>query len=306
MSVVHGIKELIGNTPLLEATSYSEKIGLETPIFVKLECFNPAGSVKDRAALYMIEDAEARGILKKGGTVVEPTSGNTGIAICAICSARGYNAVIVMPDNMSAERVRSMIAYGAKVVTTPAALGMKGAVEEAERIRLATSGAVTLGQFDNPANALAHYRTTGEELYRDCDGKIDFFVAGVGTGGTVSGVGRLLKEKIDGVNIVAVQPASSPVLTGGKPSSHKIQGIGANFVPELFDRSVVDEIVCCTDENAYESSRTFARSEGILVGISSGAALWVAGQIARANPRKRVVCLAPDSGSRYLSTDLYA
>lgn len=301
----NGLNRLIGNTPLLEAKAYSSAKKLNTAVFVKLECFNPAGSVKDRAALYMINDAENKGLLKKGGTIVEPTSGNTGIAISAICSARGYNAVIVMPENMSQERIKSMSAYGAKVVLTPAALGMKGALDEAQKIRATTENAITLGQFENPANAMAHYMTTGPEIYADCGGKIDYFVAGAGTGGTVSGVGRFLKEKNPEIKVIAVQPLSSPVLSGGKPGGHKIQGIGANFVPKLFDRSVVDEIMSCSNEAAYENSRLFAKTEGILVGISSGAALSVAAEIAKANPTKRVVCVAPDSGSRYLSTDLY-
>ncbi len=301
----NGLNQLIGNTPLLEARAYSSAKELNTAVFVKLECFNPAGSVKDRAALYMINDAENKGLLKKGGTIVEPTSGNTGIAISAICSARGYNAVIVMPENMSQERIKSMSAYGAKVVLTPAALGMKGALDEAQKIRATTENAITLGQFENPANAMAHYMTTGPEIYADCGGKIDYFIAGAGTGGTVSGVGRFLKEKNPEIKVIAVQPLSSPVLSGGKPGGHKIQGIGANFVPKLFDRSVVDEIMSCSNEAAYENSRLFAKTEGILVGISSGAALSVAAEIAKVNPTKRVVCVAPDSGSRYLSTDLY-
>ena len=301
----NGLNQLIGNTPLFEAKAYSSVKELNTAVFVKLECFNPAGSVKDRAALYMINDAENKGLLKKGGTIVEPTSGNTGIAISAICSARGYNAVIVMPENMSQERIKSMSAYGAKVVLTPAALGMKGALEEAKKIRESTDNAITLGQFENPVNAMAHYMTTGPEIYADCGGKIDYFVAGAGTGGTVSGVGRFLKEKNSEIKVIAVQPLSSPVLSGGKPGGHKIQGIGANFLPKLFDRSVVDEIMSCSNEAAYENSRLFAKTEGILVGISSGAALSVAAEIAKVNPTKRVVCVAPDSGSRYLSTDLY-
>lgn len=301
----NNLDELIGRTPLLKAAAFSAAKGMTNLLFVKLECFNPAGSVKDRAAKFMIDDAEARGVLKKGGTVVESTSGNTGIAICAICSARGYNAVIVMPDNMSAERIKAMSAYGAKVVLTPAALGMQGALDQAERLRQSINGAVTLGQFVNPTNALAHYKTTGPELFDDCKGKIDVFVAGVGTGGTIRGVGRFLKEKINGVEIVAVQPKSSPVLTGGKPSAHKIQGIGANFVPELFARSVIDKIAECSDDDALNAARLFAKTEGVLVGISSGAALSVAAEISKAHPEKKVVCLAPDTGMRYFSTELY-
>lgn len=305
MALYNGINELVGKTPLLCANAFSKAAGLSSPLFVKLECFNPAGSVKDRAALFMINDAEARGVLKKGGTVVEPTSGNTGIAICAICSARGYNAIIVMPENMSQERIKSMSAYGAKVVLTPASLGMKGALEEAAKIRESTEGAVTLGQFVNPANALAHYSTTAPEIYEDMQGNLDYFVAGVGTGGTVSGIGKFLKEHNPSVKVIAVQPESSQVLTGGKPGAHKIQGIGANFVPELFDMSVVDEIISCSNENAYAASRLFAKTEGVLVGISSGAALSVAAEILNNHPGARVICMAPDSGSRYLSTDLY-
>lgn len=303
--VYSNFDELIGKTPLLRAAAFSSTAGLVNPLFVKLECFNPAGSVKDRAAKFMIDDAETRGVLKKGGTVVEATSGNTGIAVCAVCSARGYNAVIVMPDNMSEERINAMSAYGAKVVLTPAALGMQGALDQAERLRRSINGAVTLGQFVNRSNALAHYKTTGPELFNDCNGKIDVFVAGVGTGGTISGVGHFLKEKVSGVKIVAVQPESSPVLTGGKPSAHKIQGIGANFVPELFDRAVIDEIVSCSDDDALTAARLFAKTEGVLVGISSGAALSVATEISKANPEKKVVCLAPDTGMRYFSTELY-
>ena len=305
MSIYHGIESLIGNTPLFEAKNYSEALDLNGTLLVKLERFNPAGSVKDRAALYMINDAEKRGLLKKGGTVVEPTSGNTGIAICALCAARGYAAIIVMPDNMSAERVKCMAAYGAKIVLTPAKFGMKGAIEEAAKIREATAGAITLGQFENAANARAHYETTGREILRDCDGSLDYFVAGVGTGGTISGVGKFLKVECPNVKVVAVQPRSSPVLTGGDPAPHKIQGIGPNFVPRLFDRSIVDGIYPCTDGDAYEASRLFAQKEGILVGISSGAALHAAAKILKRNPGKRVVCIAPDSGERYLSTALY-
>lgn len=301
----NNLDELIGHTPLLKATAFSSASGLKNPLLVKLECFNPAGSVKDRAVKYMIDDAEARGLLKKGSTVVEATSGNTGIAICAICSARGYGAIIVMPDNMSEERVKAMSAYGAKVVLTPAALGMQGALDEAENIRSSLDGAVTLGQFVNPANSLAHYKTTGAEIFDDCNGKIDVFVAGVGTGGTISGVARFLKEKLVGVEIVAVQPKSSQVLSGLKPSAHKIQGIGANFVPRLFERELIDEIASCSDEDAFNAARLFARTEGVLVGISSGAALSVAVEIAKSNPDKKVVCLAPDIGMRYFSTELY-
>lgn len=305
MGIYHGIESLIGNTPLFEAKNYSAAKEADGTLLVKLERFNPAGSVKDRAALYMINDAEKRGLLKKGGTVVEPTSGNTGIAICAICAARGYDAVIVMPDNMSAERVKCMAAYGAKIVLTPTKLGMKGAIEKAAEIRESTDGAIILGQFDNAANARAHYETTGREILRDCDGSLDYFVAGVGTGGTISGVGKFLKENCPNVKVIAVQPESSQVLTGGYPAPHKIQGIGPNFVPGLFDRSIVDAVYACADGDAYEASRLFARKEGILVGISSGAALHVAAQILKADPGKRVVCIAPDSGERYLSTDLY-
>ena len=297
--IYNDIIELIGSTPLLRLNRFAPGLDL----LAKLERQNPAGSAKDRAALYMIRDAEAKGALAPGGMIIEPTSGNTGIGIAALAAVLGYRAVIVMPDSMSVERVKLIAAYGAEVVLTPGAEGMSGAVAKAEELRATNPGSVIAGQFENPANPLAHYETTGPEIWADAEGRVDAFVAGVGTGGTITGVGRFLREKNPGVRIVAVEPAGSPLLSEGRSGAHAIQGIGANFVPEALDTSVYDEIIAVSDEDALESMRALARTEGLLVGVSSGAAAWAAREVAK-RPEfagKRVVCLLPDTGERYLS-----
>ena len=297
--IYNDIIELIGSTPLLRLNRFAPGLDL----LAKLERQNPAGSAKDRAALYMIRDAEAKGALAPGGMIIEPTSGNTGIGIAALAAVLGYRAVIVMPDSMSVERVKLIAAYGAEVVLTSGAEGMSGAVAKAEELRAANPGSVIAGQFENPANPLAHYETTGPEIWADAEGRVDAFVAGVGTGGTITGVGRFLREKNPDVRIVAVEPAGSPLLSEGRSGAHAIQGIGANFVPEALDTSVYDEIIAVSDEDALESMRALARTEGLLVGVSSGAAAWAAREVAK-RPEfagRRVVCLLPDTGERYLS-----
>lgn len=301
MTVFKSFNSLVGNTPLYECKSLSKEGGAK--VFAKLEFKNPAGSVKDRVALSMLDDAEKRGLLKEGATVIEPTSGNTGIGICAICAVRGYKCIIVMPDSMSKERIRIMREYGAEVVLTPGALGMRGAIERAEKIFKETEGAFIPSQFENMANPRAHYETTGPEIYSQCDGEVDVFVAGVGTGGTVSGVGRYLKEKNKNVKIVAVEPRESAVLSGNTPSPHKIQGIGAGFVPKTLDMSVIDEVMCVSYEEATEAKKLLAEKEGLLVGISSGAAAAAAIALAKReeNRGKNIVTLFADSGERYLS-----
>lgn len=306
--IAKNILELIGNTPLMELGRFSRAKGLSSPLVAKLEYFNPAGSVKDRVALSLVEDAERRGVLGQGGTIIEPTSGNTGIGLAMVATVRGYRLILTMPETMSVERRKLLKALGAEIVLTPGAEGMSGAIAEAERLKESISGAVILQQFENPANVEAHRRTTAQEIWRDADGKIDIFVACVGTGGTVTGIGSVLKEKNPSVRIVAVEPASSPVLSGGKPGAHKIQGIGAGFVPKIYDSSVVDEVVAVEDADAFQASRDLARTEGVLVGISSGAALHAAAEMALRpeNAGKRVVVLLPDTGERYLSTDLFA
>lgn len=306
--VAKNILELVGNTPLMELGRFSREKGLSSPLVAKLEYFNPAGSVKDRVALSLVEDAERRGVLGQGGTIIEPTSGNTGIGLAMVATVRGYRLILTMPETMSVERRKLLKALGAEIVLTPGAEGMTGAIAEAERLKESISGAVILQQFENPANVEAHRRTTAQEIWRDADGKIDIFVACVGTGGTVTGIGSVLKEKNPSVRIVAVEPASSSVLSGGKPGAHKIQGIGAGFVPKIYDSSVVDEVVAVEDADAFQASRDLARTEGVLVGISSGAALHVAAEMALRpeNAGKRVVVLLPDTGERYLSTDLFA
>lgn len=295
-------EQLIGRTPLLELKT-------ETParILVKLECFNPGGSAKDRAAKAMLDDAEKRGILKPGAVIIEPTSGNTGIGLALVGSLRGYRAIIVMPDSMSVERQKLMRAYGAEVVLTPGSLGMTGAIAKAEELAASIPGSFIPGQFVNPANAQAHFDTTGPEIWEDTEGNVDIFVAGVGTGGTITGVGRYLKEKNAMVQVVAVEPAASPVLSGGQAGPHGLQGIGANFVPEVLDRVVIDEVVTATEADAFSAAREFGRKQGVLVGISSGAALWAAKEIAcrPENEGKTIVALLPDSGERYLSTALF-
>ena len=301
--------ELIGHTPLLEVTHYEEKNGItDATILVKLEYFNPAGSVKDRIALHMIEVAEREGKLKPGGTIIEPTSGNTGIGLASVAAAKGYRAVLTLPETMSVERRKLLQAYGAELVLTDGAQGMKGAIAKAEELQASTPGSIILGQFVNPANPAIHRATTGPEIWEDTDGKVDIFVAGVGTGGTITGVGSYLKEKNPAIKVVAVEPESSPVLSGGQPGPHKIQGIGAGFVPEVLDTGVYDEIIKVANEDAFAAGRAIAVQEGVLVGISSGAALHAAALLAKRpeNQGKVIVALLPDSGDRYLSTPLFS
>ena len=301
------LTDLIGNTPLLELNKYSEAKGLETPVIAKVEYFNPGGSVKDRIALAMIEDAEQRGILKPGATIIEPTSGNTGVGLALVSAVRGYHLILTMPDTMSVERRNLVKAYGAEVRLTPGKEGMPGAIREAEALRDSIPGAVILGQFTNPANPDRHYATTGPEIWQQTDGQVDIFVAGVGTGGTVSGVARYLKEQNPAVLIVAVEPKSSPVLNGGQSGPHKIQGIGAGFVPDTYAPQFIDEVFDVENDDAIRTGRELAQQEGLLVGISAGAAAYAAAEVARRpeNKGKRVVVLLPDTGERYLSTVLY-
>ena len=302
------LTDLVGNTPLLELSNYNKAKGLKARLIVKLESFNPAGSVKDRVALAMIEDAEASGLLNPGATIIEPTSGNTGIGLAFVAAAKGYKLILTMPDTMSVERRNLLKALGAELVLTPGANGMKGAIVRAEELKAATPGAVILQQFDNPANPAMHERTTGQEIWRDTEGVVDIFVAGVGTGGTVSGVGAALKKHNPGVKVVAVEPTDSPVLSGGAPGAHKIQGIGAGFVPKNYNPAVVDEILQVTNDDAIRAGRELAKLEGLLVGISSGAAVSAATRLALLpeNVGKTLVVLLPDTGERYLSTLLYA
>ncbi len=300
--------QLIGNTPLLELKRIEAAEGLAAKLLVKLEYFNPAGSVKDRIARAMIDDAEASGKLKPGATIIEPTSGNTGIGLASVAAARGYRIIIVMPDTMSVERRQLMKAYGAELVLSEGAKGMKGAIAKAEELAKEIEGSFIPAQFDNPANPKAHFETTGPEIYEDTDGEVDIFVAGVGTGGTVTGVGKYLKSRKPGVKVVAVEPASSAVLSTGVAGPHKIQGIGAGFVPKVLDTGVYDEIIPVSNEDAFATGKLIGRSEGVLVGISSGAALWAAIQLAKRpeNAGKTIVALLPDTGDRYLSTTLFA
>lgn len=301
--------ELIGKTPLLEVRNFSEAESIDgAVILAKLEYLNPAGSVKDRVALAMIEDGEKKGLLKKGATIIEPTSGNTGIGLAAVAAARGYRTILTLPDTMSVERRNLLKAYGAELVLTEGAKGMKGAIEKAEELKESIPGAVILGQFDNPANPAVHAATTGPEIWEDTNGKVDIFVAGVGTGGTITGVGTFLKSKNPKVKIAAVEPDSSPVLSGGNPGSHKIQGIGAGFVPKVLNTNVYDEVIRVKNEDAFAAGKKAAVKEGILVGISSGAALWAAVELAKReeNKGKTIVALLPDSGDRYLSTPMFA
>ena len=307
MNIKRNLTELIGNTPLLAITRWGGKpLGAE--VVAKLEYFNPGGSVKDRAAFAMIEDAEGKGLLKPGATIIEPTSGNTGVGLAWVASVKGYKLVLTMPETMSLERRSLLKALGAQLVLTPGAEGMSGAIRKAEEIREAIPGAIILQQFDNPANPLAHERTTAEEIWRDTDGQVDIFVASVGTGGTLTGTARGLKRHNPSIRAIAVEPASSPVLSGGKAGAHKIQGIGAGFIPKNYDASVVDGIIQVTNEEAFHTSRELARQEGVLVGISSGAAMYAALQLARLpeNRGKRIVVLLPDTGERYLSTELFS
>lgn len=307
MNIANTITDLIGNTPLFRLQNYEKASGAQAQILAKLECRNPAGSAKDRAAASMISEAEKKGALKPGATIVEPTSGNTGIALAAIGTAKGYKVILTMPETMSAERRQLLKAYGAKIVLTSGKDGMAGAVAESEKICRETPGAVILGQFDNPDNPLAHYRTTGPEIWRDTDGQADIFVAGIGTGGTVSGVGKYLKEQNPNVKIVGVEPLSSPLITQGKAGPHKIQGIGANFIPKNFDRSICDEVIAVADSDALQTGNRIAKTEGILVGISSGAAVWAAAQLSLRpeNKGKMIVTFLPDGGERYMSTGMF-
>ena len=302
------LTDLVGNTPLLEFSNFNASKGLKAQVIGKLEYFNPAGSVKDRIALAMIEDAEAKGLLKPGATIIEPTSGNTGVGLAFVSASKGYKLILTMPDTMSAERRNLLKALGARLVLTPGAEGMKGAIAKAEELRDATPGSIILQQFENPANPAVHIRATAEEIWRDTDGKVDLFVAGVGTGGTVSGVGAGLKAHDPNVQIVAVEPSDSPVLSGGKPGPHKIQGIGAGFIPKTYNGEVVDKILQVTNDDAIRTSRELAGKEGLLVGISSGAAVYAAVELAKLpeNEGKTIVALLPDTGERYLSTVLYA
>lgn len=307
MKIYQSVDQLIGGTPLLELRGYEKEQGLDARILGKLEYLNPAGSAKDRVAKSMLDDARVRGLLKPGGTIIEPTSGNTGIGLCSVAAARGFRCVIVMPDSMSKERITLMKAYGAEVVLTPGALGMKGSIDKANELSAAMPGSFIPGQFDNPANPAAHESTTGPEIWRDTDGAVDIFVAGVGTGGSVTGVGRYLKRMKPAVKIVAVEPASSPLLSKGTAGPHKLQGIGANFVPSALDTGIYDEIIAVTNEDAYDTGRAMGRLEGILAGISSGAAIFAAGALAKRpeNRGKTIVVMLPDSGDRYLSTPGY-
>ena len=302
------ITDLIGGTPLVELNKFSALRGLKKPVIAKVEFFNPGGSVKDRIALAMIEAAEKNGTLKPGATIIEPTSGNTGVGLALVSAVKGYKLILTMPETMSVERRNLVKAYGAKVVLTSGAAGMKGAIAEAERLRSTIPGSVILEQFENPANPQKHYETTGKEIWDDTDGKVDIFVAGVGTGGTVSGIGKRLKELNPNVQIVAVEPESSPVLEGGKPGPHKIQGIGAGFVPKTYNADVIDEVFAVSNDDAIRAGRQIAQQDGVLVGISSGAAAFAATEIAKrpGNENTNIVVLLPDTGERYLSTVLYA
>ena len=301
------VTQLMGGTPMLELNHIVNKDALPVRLLAKLEGCNPAGSAKDRVALSMILDAEEKGLLKPGSVIIEPTSGNTGIGLCCVAAARGYKCIIVMPDSMSVERQKLMTAFGAQLVLTPGAGGMSAAIARAEELKASIPGSIIAGQFDNPANPDAHYRTTGPEIWTDTEGKVDIFVAGIGTGGTITGTGRYLKEKNPAIKIVGVEPADSPLLTRGVSGPHGIQGIGANFVPSILDRSVIDEILPVTTEDAYTAGRRMGTEEGVLAGISGGAALWAAMELAKRpeNAGKTIVALLPDSGERYLSTAMY-
>lgn len=301
------VEQLIGNTPLLFLSRLGEQLGWKASVLAKLEYLNPAGSAKDRLALSMIDDAEGRGVLKPGGTIIEPTSGNTGIGLAMVAAARGYHVILTMPDSMSAERRAMLAAYGAQLVLTPGAQGMQGAVEKAQELHDSIPGSFIPQQFENPAGPAIHYRTTGPEIWRDTQGNVDILVAGVGTGGTLSGTGRYLKEQNPNLKVYAVEPDSSPLLSGGQAGPHGIQGIGANFIPKALDRTVYDQVIRVTDEDAFRLGREVVRREGILVGISSGAALWAAGELAKQpeNQGKTIVAVLPDSGDRYLSSPMF-
>lgn len=306
--VYTSLDQLIGGTPLMELKNIEKKYGLKARLLAKLEYLNPAGSTKDRAAMSILDDALNKGILRENSVIIEPTSGNTGIGLAAVAAARGYKVMIVMPDNMSKERILTIKAYGAEIVLTDGAKGMQGAIDKAEELKKEIPDSFIAGQFTNPANAMAHYRTTGPEIYEDTDGEVDYFVAGVGTGGTITGTGHFLKEKKPDIRVIAVEPSGSPVLSGGKSGPHGLQGIGAGFVPEVLDTKVYDEVITVSDEEAFETGRMLGKTEGILSGISSGAALKAAIDVAKRPEAegKTVVVLLPDTGDRYLSTELFA
>lgn len=307
MTIYKNVTELIGNTPVVELSNLEKEVGLKAQLLAKVEFFNPAGSVKDRIAKRMIEKAEEQGLLKKGATIIEPTSGNTGIGLASVCASKGYKAIFTMPETMSVERRNLLKAYGAKIVLTPGSQGMKGAIAKAKELQESTPNSLIPSQFTNLENPQAHYETTGPELWEQTDGKIDIFVAGVGTGGTISGTGKYLKEKNPNIKIVAVEPEGSPVLSQGKAGPHGIQGIGAGFVPDTLNTQIYDEIIIVTNENAYNTGRAIAQKEGLLVGISSGASVYAAIQLAKRpeNEGKRIVALMPDTGERYLSTPMF-
>ncbi len=307
MNVYHSVTELVGNTPLLELTNIQKEYGLNCKILAKIESFNPAGSVKDRVALEMIKDAEEKGVLNENSVIIEPTSGNTGIGLASICAARGYRLIIVMPDTMSVERRKLIAGFGAKLILTDGKLGMNGAIAKAKELAREIPDSLIAGQFTNPANPQAHRKTTAPEIWADTDGRVDIFVAGIGTGGTITGIGEYLKEKNSNIKIVGIEPADSPVLSGGKSGAHALQGIGAGFVPKVLNTEITDEILTVTTDNAYSACRALAKSEGILAGISSGAALYGAIKVASRpeNQDKNIVVLLPDTGDRYLSTDLF-
>ncbi len=305
--IYKSVNELIGRTPLMELSNIEKKDSLGARVLVKLECFNPAGSAKDRIALHMIEKAEARGVLKKGATVIEPTSGNTGIGIAAVCASRGYRAIMTMPETMSVERQKLLAAYGAEIVLTDGKKGMSGAVEKAKELNAEIENSFIPSQFDNPDNPETHYLTTGPELWEGADGKVDVFIAGIGTGGTVSGTGKYLNEKNPNVEIIGIEPADSPLITKGVAGGHKLQGIGANFIPENYDASVVDRVLTVTTEQAYSTAKRIAREEGILVGITSGAAAYIAIELAKKDEYKdkTIIAFLPDGGDRYMSTGIF-
>ncbi len=307
MRIYNDVTEIIGNTPLLRLSGYERKHSLPARILAKLERQNPAGSIKDRAALYMIKDAEKRGVISEGATIIEPTSGNTGIGLAAVCAARGYKLILTMPETMSLERRKLLSAYGATLVLTDGKKGMQGAVEKANELCREIEGAVILGQFDNKANALAHYETTGPEIVRDTDGRVDIFVCAVGTGGTLTGTAEFLKENVSGVKVVAVEPKSSPLLSKGVSGPHKIQGIGANFIPSVLKKELIDEIVTVSDEDALSTGGEIVKTDGILVGISSGAAIFAAKELSQReeNKGKNIVVILPDTGERYLSSEMF-
>lgn len=307
MKVYNSVENLIGKTPILEIAKINEFYSLKSKIFAKLESFNPAGSIKDRVALFMLDDAEKQGKIKVGATIIEPTSGNTGIGLASICASRGYKIILTMPDTMSVERINLLKAYGAEVVLTDGKMGMKGAVEKAIELNKEIENSFIPSQFENPSNPYAHYCTTGPEIWEDLDGEIDYFIAGIGTGGTLSGTGKFLKEKKPSIKIIGVEPESSPLITKGVSGGHKIQGIGANFIPQNFDDSICDEVLTVSNELAFEYARLMAKKQGVLVGISSGAALAVAFELAKKeeNVGKNIVVIMPDTGDRYLSTELF-